>query len=134
VDPLLDWIGFDDWNLTGVDSLATDPVDPSRLYVLAAPYTNAWTTQNGAVLRSTDRGATFARTNLPFKSGGNMPGPQHGRAARHRPEPQRDALPRRTQRQRPLALDGLRRLLGARHELPRRSAPTCRTRTTPTAT
>ena len=26
--PLLDWIGFDDWNLTGVDSIATDPVDP----------------------------------------------------------------------------------------------------------
>jgi xyloglucan-specific exo-beta-1,4-glucanase len=76
--PLLDWIGFDDWNLTGVDSLATDPVDPNRLYVLAGTYTNAWTTQNGAVLRSTDRGATFARTNLPFKSGGNMPGRNMG--------------------------------------------------------
>ncbi len=76
--PLLDWIGFDDWNLTGVDSLATDPVDPSRLYVLAGTYTNAWTNQNGAVLRSTDRGATFARTNLPFKSGGNMPGRNMG--------------------------------------------------------
>ena len=76
--PLLDWIGFDDWNLTGVDSLATDPVDPNRLYVLAGTYTNAWTNQNGAVLRSTDRGATFARTNLPFKSGGNMPGRNMG--------------------------------------------------------
>jgi hypothetical protein len=76
--PLLDAIGFDDWNLTGVDGLATDPVDPNRLYVLAGTYTNAWTTQNGAVLRSTDRGATFARTNLPFKSGGNMPGRNMG--------------------------------------------------------
>ena len=76
--PLLDWIGFDDWNLTGVDSLATDPVDPNRLYVLAGTYTNAWTSPNGAVLRSTDRGATFARTNLPFKSGGNMPGRNMG--------------------------------------------------------
>src|SRR5919198_3287534 len=46
--PLLDWIGFDDWNLTGVDSLATDPVDPDRGYVLAGTYTNEWTSQNGA--------------------------------------------------------------------------------------
>jgi hypothetical protein len=76
--PLLDWIGFDDWNLTGVDSLATDPVDPNRLYILAGTYTNSWTSQNGAILRSTDRGATFQRTNLPFKSGGNMPGRNMG--------------------------------------------------------
>jgi hypothetical protein len=76
--PLLDWVSFDDWNLTGVDSLATDPVDPNRLYILAGTYTNAWTTQNGAILRSTDRGNTFQRTNLPFKSGGNMPGRSMG--------------------------------------------------------
>ena len=75
---LLDSIGFDDWNLTGVDSLATDPVDPNRLYILAGTYTNAWTSQNGAILRSTDRGQTFQRTNLPFKSGGNMPGRNMG--------------------------------------------------------
>src|SRR5437016_5214386 len=42
--PLLDWIGFNDWNLTGVDSLATDPVDPNRLYILAGTYTNSFTT------------------------------------------------------------------------------------------
>jgi xyloglucan-specific exo-beta-1,4-glucanase len=75
---LLNWVGFDDWNLTGVDSLATDPVDPNRLYILAGTYTNAWTPQNGAVLRSTDRGNTFTRVNLPFKSGGNMPGRNMG--------------------------------------------------------
>jgi xyloglucan-specific exo-beta-1,4-glucanase len=75
---LLNSIGFDDWNLTGVDSLATDAVDPNRLYILAGTYTNAWTTQNGAILRSTDRGDTFQRTMLPFKSGGNMPGRNMG--------------------------------------------------------
>src|SRR5215510_5232489 len=63
--PLLDWIGFDDWNLTGVDSLATDPVDPNRLYIAAGTYTNEFTSQNGAILRSTDRGNSFQRTNLP---------------------------------------------------------------------
>jgi hypothetical protein len=76
--PLLDWIGFDDWNLTGVDSLATDPVDPNRLYIAAGTYTNEWTSQNGAILRSTDRGNSFQRTNLPFKVGGNMPGRSMG--------------------------------------------------------
>ena len=76
--PLLDWLGFDDWNLTGVDSLATDPVDPNRLYILAGTYINSWTSQNGAILRSTNRGNTFERINLPFKSGGNMPGRNMG--------------------------------------------------------
>jgi xyloglucan-specific exo-beta-1,4-glucanase len=72
--PLLDWLGWDDWNLTGVASLATDPVEPNRVYVAAGTYTNEWTSQNGAILRSLDQGATWARTNLPFKLGGNMPG------------------------------------------------------------
>jgi xyloglucan-specific exo-beta-1,4-glucanase len=76
--PLLDWIGFDDWNLTGVDSIATDPVDPARLYIAAGTYTNEWTSQNGAILRSTNRGNSFLRTNLPFKVGGNMPGRSMG--------------------------------------------------------
>ncbi len=26
--PLLDWIGYPDWNLSGVESIASDPVDP----------------------------------------------------------------------------------------------------------
>jgi len=72
--PLTDWIGWDDWNLTGIASLATDPVDPDRLYLAAGTYTNEWTSQNGAILRSFDRGTTWQRTNLPFKIGGNMPG------------------------------------------------------------
>jgi xyloglucan-specific exo-beta-1,4-glucanase len=72
--PLTDSLGWDDWNLTGIVSLATDAADPNRVYLAAGTYTNEWTTQNGAILRSTDRGATWARTMLPFKLGGNMPG------------------------------------------------------------
>ena len=71
--PLLDWIGFDDWNLTGVDSVATDPVDPNRLYVLAGTYTNAWTNQNGAVLRSTNRGATSRGRTCPSSPAATCP-------------------------------------------------------------
>ncbi len=71
--PLTDWIGEKDWNLLGIDSVATDPVDPGRLYLGAGTYTNDWA-GNGAILRSTDRGRTFQRTDLPFKVGGNEDG------------------------------------------------------------
>ncbi|MFC3573639.1 RICIN domain-containing protein [Streptomyces yaanensis] len=71
--PLTDWLGEKDWNLLGIDALATDPVDPNRLYLSTGTYTNEWA-GNGAILRSTDRGRTFQRTDLPFKVGGNEPG------------------------------------------------------------
>ena len=71
---LLGWIGFEDWNWTGVESIATDPVEPNRLYLAVGTYTNDWASTNGAILRSTDRGSSFQRTDLPFKLGGNMPG------------------------------------------------------------
>ncbi|MEU9294402.1 RICIN domain-containing protein [Streptomyces sp. NPDC048266] len=71
--PLTDWLGEKDWNLLGIDALATDPVDPDRLYLAAGTYTNEWA-GSGALLRSTDRGRTFRRTDLPFKLGGNEDG------------------------------------------------------------
>src|SRR5258708_3004249 len=71
--PPLDFTSPADWNLMGVDSIATDPVDPNRLVIALGTYTNSFTTQNGAILRSTDQGRTFQRTDLPFKNGGNIP-------------------------------------------------------------
>ncbi|MEV6880443.1 cellulose binding domain-containing protein [Streptomyces sp. NPDC051135] len=72
--PLLDHVGWDDWGHTGVIGLASDSVDPDRVYAAVGTYTNDWDPGNGAVLRSADRGATWQRTDLPFKLGGNMPG------------------------------------------------------------
>ncbi|MBG6094942.1 carbohydrate-binding protein [Nocardioides luteus] len=77
--PLTDWVGEKDWNLLGIDSVATDPVAPKRLYLMAGTYTNDWA-GNGAILRSTDRGRTFKRTDLPFKVGAN----EHGRGTGER--------------------------------------------------
>ena len=68
--PLTDWIGHDDANLTGIESLAVDPSDPSRVYLAAGTYTSE-RAGNGAILRSADRGASFQRSDLPFKLGGN---------------------------------------------------------------
>jgi len=72
--PLLDWVGSTDWNLSGVESIAIDPQDTHRVYFAVGTYTNEWTTQNGAILRSVNQGHTFQRIDLPFKVGSNMPG------------------------------------------------------------
>jgi len=71
---LLDWVGWDQWGWTGVASLATDAVDPDRVYVAVGTYTNDWDPNSAAVLRSQDRGRTWKASVLPFKLGGNMPG------------------------------------------------------------
>jgi hypothetical protein len=76
--PLLDFVSAANWNDLGVESIATDPVDPTRLYIAVGTYTNSWTNANGAILRSTDQGKTFQRIALPFKNGGNMPGRSMG--------------------------------------------------------
>ncbi|TDB86305.1 xyloglucanase, partial [Micromonospora fluostatini] len=72
--PLLDWVGYDKWGWNGVLSVATDPVQTSRVYAAVGMYTNDWDPNNGAILRSTNKGATWQATELPFKVGGNMPG------------------------------------------------------------
>jgi photosystem II stability/assembly factor-like uncharacterized protein len=63
-------IGPDDWSLYGIDSLALDPSDPSRVYLAAGSYLQSWD-KNGAVLRSDDQGKTWKKTALPFQLGGN---------------------------------------------------------------
>ncbi|KAI8995567.1 hypothetical protein BD414DRAFT_479908 [Trametes punicea] len=72
--PLLDFVDDARWNYWGVDALATDPVDPDRLYLATGMYTNSWDPNNGQILISTDQGKTFTPSPLPFKVGGNMPG------------------------------------------------------------
>ncbi|MHA6530035.1 X2-like carbohydrate binding domain-containing protein [Paenibacillus sp. BAC0078] len=72
-----DAVGWIDWNKNGVDALATDPVDPDKVYMATGTYTNSWDT-NGQIMRSSDRGNTWQSTPLPFKVGGNMPGRSAG--------------------------------------------------------
>ncbi|GGQ19671.1 xyloglucanase [Streptomyces griseomycini] len=88
--PLLDSVGWDDWGHTGVVSLASDPVDPDRVYAAVGTYTNDWDPGDGAVLRSADRGATWKKADLPFKLGGNMPG--RGMGERLAVDPHRNSV------------------------------------------
>ena len=72
--PLMDWVGQSNWGYQGAVSVAADPVNTNKVFVAAGMYTNSWDPNNGAILRSTDQGATWSITALPFKLGGNMPG------------------------------------------------------------
>lgn len=76
-EPLLDWLPYEDRNLMGVESIALDPADPDRVYLAAGTYT-APDVPNGAVLRSSDGGQTFQRTDVPVKFGGNENGRGNG--------------------------------------------------------
>ncbi|MDL5204766.1 cellulose binding domain-containing protein [Streptomyces sp. ALI-76-A] len=88
--PLLDSVGWDDWGHTGVVSLASDSVNPDRVYAAVGTYTNSWDPGNGAVMRSADRGASWQKTDLPFKLGGNMPG--RGMGERLAVDPNRNSV------------------------------------------
>ena len=71
--PLNDWAGGKDANLMGCESIGVDPTDAKRVYMAAGTYTQSWA-GNGAILRSSDQGRTWLRTDMPFKMGGNEEG------------------------------------------------------------
>ncbi|MCW2875369.1 exo-alpha-sialidase [Actinacidiphila oryziradicis] len=71
--PLIDQLGWDDWNLLGVEAIAIDPAHPERVYLALGTYSQSWAT-NGAILRSDDQGAGWTRTDLTVKLGANEDG------------------------------------------------------------
>jgi hypothetical protein len=72
---ITDWVGHNDSNLLGIESIAADPVDPNRVYMAAGMYLTAG---NGAILSSTDMGQTWARNNISAPMGGNADGRSMG--------------------------------------------------------
>lgn len=74
---LTDIFNQSDWNLTGTESIAIDPVEPSRLYLAQGTYTEVWSGK-GAILRSWDFGRSFERIDLPIQLGSNEPGRYSG--------------------------------------------------------
>jgi len=77
------WVALNDGlkradnQLAGALSLAVDPQDPNRLYMAAGEYTGPYA-RGGALLASTDRGATWTKVELPVKIGGNEDGRNTG--------------------------------------------------------
>jgi xyloglucan-specific exo-beta-1,4-glucanase len=68
------WIPLEDalaeGSYMGVESLAPDPLDPNVVYLAAGMYFR----DPAAILRSADRGRTWAITPVPFAMGGNEDG------------------------------------------------------------
>lgn len=75
--PLLDHISREDSNFLGVESIGVDPVEPNRVYLAVGTYTQDWA-GTGAILRSTDKGSSWERTDMPIKMGGNENGRGNG--------------------------------------------------------
>lgn len=61
----------------GVESLAVDPTDANKVYMATGLYTQSWA-GNGAMLRSSDRGSSWQKTDMPIKMGGNENGRSMG--------------------------------------------------------
>jgi len=74
--PLTDDIGGKAENL-GIESLALDPTDANKVYMATGMYSQSWA-GNGAMLRSSDRGNTWQKTDMPIKMGGNEDGRSNG--------------------------------------------------------
>ncbi len=68
--PITDHLGSDKWNLIGIESIATDPVEPNRVYVAGGTYMS----DPGAILASEDYGETWYQCDVPFSCGGNQSG------------------------------------------------------------
>ncbi|HVZ85916.1 MAG TPA: carbohydrate-binding protein [Polyangia bacterium] len=69
--PVTDWVGHNNSNLIGIESIALDPVDPNRVYIAAGEYLTAG---NGVILSSTDMGRTWTQNNIQAPMGGNVDG------------------------------------------------------------
>jgi hypothetical protein len=72
--PITDWVSYRDVALMGPESIAVDPNDPDKVYIAAGMYA----TQRAAILRSSDRGRTFQRSDVTFTMGGNSDGRGNG--------------------------------------------------------
>lgn len=76
--PLLDWISSSELGYLGVESVAIDPSNSNNLYMLVG--TSYFNNGNTAILRSTNKGATFSKTDVTsqFKAHGNGMGRNTG--------------------------------------------------------
>jgi hypothetical protein len=73
--PITDGIGFNagEGNYHGVESLALDPTNDNKVYLVTGLYSHDWQGNpiNGRIYVSGDRGASWTHYDLPFPVGGN---------------------------------------------------------------
>jgi hypothetical protein len=76
--PLNDWTTPANWYQMGVDSIAIDPNNTNKLYMAVGEYAAENWDGNGAILVSSNQGASFTSVSMPFKVGGNDGGRNGG--------------------------------------------------------
>jgi len=81
---ITDWVGHTDSNLLGIESIAADPVDPSRVYWPPGCTSRAALSR---FLSSTDMGQTWARNDISAPMGGNADGRSMGERLATRSQP-----------------------------------------------
>ncbi len=87
---LLESTSWTESHLTGVLSVAVSSQNAGRVAFACGLYTNGWDPLNGVILTSDDQGATWTKTVMPFKIGGNMPG--RGMGERLAYDPNNDSI------------------------------------------
>ena len=77
--PLLDFTTFQNENELGVDSVATDPIHPNRVWAAVGEYAYSWNDgAPSAILSSDDYGKTWQSHAVPFEIGSNDQGRDSG--------------------------------------------------------
>jgi fibronectin type 3 domain-containing protein len=69
--PITDMFGFGEGKYQGVETIALDPTDANKVYLVGGMYVNGG---NARLYRSTNRGDSWNYVDLPFPSGGNNAG------------------------------------------------------------
>ncbi len=69
-EPITDFLGGDDWNYIGIESVASDPVEPNRVYFAGGTYMSG----DAAIFSSDDYGETWQCCEVDFGCGGNQSG------------------------------------------------------------
>ena len=72
--PLTDWASKAEWTFLGNESIAIDPGAPNKVYFSAGLYSNT----PHSILRSSDYGETFQRSDVSFQINGNGMGRNNG--------------------------------------------------------
>jgi xyloglucan-specific exo-beta-1,4-glucanase len=71
---LTDWASKAEWTFLGIESIAIDPSSPNKVYMSAGLYSNT----PSSILRSTNYGDTFTRSDVSFQINGNGMGRNNG--------------------------------------------------------
>jgi hypothetical protein len=69
--PITDMFNFTEGGFQGVESIALDPTDANKAYLVGGMYVNSG---NARLYKSLNKGATWTYVELPFPAGGNNAG------------------------------------------------------------